>query len=143
MLISLSGVISSFTLTAANAEERDALWEMLCGIRGLVIGDKGYISDFLHNELLLYGIDLQTPFRSNMKDDRPPESVRIMTSVRREVETVIGQLCERFNIEKVRARDLWHLTSRTVRKILSHTVAVFINCLYGRKNLQFDGLVDT
>ncbi len=143
VMISLSGVISSFTLTAANAEERDALWEMLCGIRGLVIGDKGYISDFLHNELLLYGIDLQTPFRSNMKDDRPPESVRIMTSVRREVETVIGQLCERFNIEKVRARDLWYLTSRTVRKILSHTVAVFINCLYGRKNLQFDGLVDT
>jgi len=52
-------------------------------------------------------------------------------------------LCERFNIEKVRARDLWPLTSRTVRKMLFHTVAVFINCLYGREKLQFDGLVDT
>ncbi len=78
-----------------------------------------------------------------MKDDRPPESVQSMTSARRKVETVIGQLCERFNIEKVRARDLWHLTSRTARKMLSHTVAVFINCLHGREHLQFDGLVDT
>jgi hypothetical protein len=42
--------------------------------------------------------------------------------VRRLVETVIGQLSEQFHIEKVRARDLWHLTSRSARKILSHTV---------------------
>lgn len=142
VLISISGVISTFSLTAANVDERDALWEMLGGIRGLVIGDKGYISSSLHEELFIYDIDLQTPFRSNMKDDRSQESVRRMTSARRKVETVIGQLCERFNIEKVRARDLWHLTSRMVRKILSHTVAVFINCLYGRETLQLDGLID-
>ncbi|MCK4983476.1 MAG: hypothetical protein KAS17_11165 [Victivallaceae bacterium] len=37
------------------------------------------------------------------------------------METVIGQLNERFNIEKVRARDMWHLTVRIGRKLLAHT----------------------
>lgn len=31
-------------------------------------------------------------------------------------------LVERFHIEKIRARDMWHLTSRLNRKILAHTI---------------------
>jgi len=81
-------------------------------------------------------------FRSNMKDERDPDFVNGLKSARRLVETVIGQLSERFNIEKVRARDLWHLTSRMARKILSHTVAEFLNRLLGSNSLQFDGLVN-
>jgi hypothetical protein len=57
------------------------------------------------------------------------------------VETVIGQLSEQFNIEKVRDRDLCHLTSRMARKLLAHTVGVLINHILGRNLLQFDGLV--
>jgi hypothetical protein len=58
------------------------------------------------------------------------------------VETVIGQLTDRFNIEKVRARDRWHLTNRFVRKLLAHTVAVFLNYCLPREPLQFEGLVE-
>jgi IS5 family transposase len=141
LLISFDGVITSFTVTAANVDERDALWELLPGIEGLVIGDKGYLKEELREQLLQLGIDLQTPFRSNMKDSRDPVSVKKFTKRRRLIETVIGQLCERFNIEKVRARDIWHLTVRITRKCLSHTVASFINRLYGRDPLNFDGLV--
>lgn len=141
VLISFSGVITGFTVTAANADEREAIWEILPGVYGLVIGDKGYICTSLHNDLLVHGIDLQTAFRSNMKDERDPEFVNRLKSARRLIETVIGQLSERFNIEKVRARDIWHMTSRMARKILSHTVAVFLNQLLGRNPLQFDGLV--
>jgi hypothetical protein len=42
--------------------------------------------------------------------------------VRRKIETVIGQLNQRFQIEKIWARDMWHLANRFVRKLLSHTV---------------------
>ena len=56
---------------------------------------------------------------------RPTSFVQQLLSARRLVETVIGQLGERFNIEKVRARDLWHLANRFVRKLLAHTMAVF------------------
>jgi hypothetical protein len=54
---------------------------------------------------------------------------------------VIGQLCDRFNIEKVWARDMWHLTSRLNRKVLAHTVCVWLNRLFGLEPLQFDSLV--
>ena len=61
------------------------------------------------------GVSLHTPLRDNMKDDRPKEVVKTLNNTRRIVETVIGQLSERFKIEKVRARDLWHLTVRAGR----------------------------
>lgn len=141
LLISMRGVISAFTLTAANGSEREALFEMLPGIRGLLIGDKGYLSAALQEELRGQGIDLQTASRENMKDVRSKESVKVMKRLRRLIETVIGPLSEHFHIEKVRARDMWHQTSRVARKLLSHTVGVFLNVLHGREPLQFDGLV--
>lgn len=139
--INFSGVISGFTLTPANVGEREALWDLVPEISGLLLADKGYIGKNLKVDLASVGVDLQTPFRANMKDKRDPDVVKMFTTVRRRVETVIGQLCDRFNIEKVRAKDTWHLISRTTRKLLSHTVAAFINVIHGREPLQFDGLV--
>lgn len=98
------------------------MWDILQGIHGLLIGDKGYISAFQQQELQRYGINLQTALRSNMRDTRSRSSVRIIQKLRRLIETVIGQLSERFNLEQVRARDMWHLTSRLNRKLLAHTV---------------------
>ncbi|WP_394699484.1 hypothetical protein [uncultured Desulfobacter sp.] len=62
-------------------------------------------------------------------------------STRRLVETVIGQLKEQFQIEKIRARNLWHLTNRLTRKILSHTLGDFFNQLLNREPLQLADLV--
>lgn len=43
LLISATGVITSFSLTPANGSEREALWDMVHRVQGLVIGDKGYL----------------------------------------------------------------------------------------------------
>ena len=76
-----------------------------------------------------------------MKETRSEKFVHWLKSTRRLVETVIGQLTERFNIEKVRARKLWYLTNRVSRKILSHTISMFINKQLGNPPLQFDLLL--
>jgi len=142
LIISASGVITGKTATAAPLDEREALFDVLPGIQGLLIGDKGYISKPLHKELLVYHhVDLETPLRRNMLDTRPPDFVTSLVKIRRLVETVIGQLTEQFHIAKVRARDLWHLTSRINRKILAHTMGISLNNLFGREPLQFDGLI--
>ncbi|MGA8163715.1 MAG: IS982 family transposase, partial [Waddliaceae bacterium] len=60
---------------------------------------------------------------------------------RRLIETVIGQLSERFHIEKVRARNLWHQASRFWRKLLAHTVCIKQNMELGNEPLQFEGLI--
>lgn len=56
--ISFEGVINAATLTPANVDEREALWEVTCGIKGLLIGDKGFICSLLKQELATIGIDL-------------------------------------------------------------------------------------
>jgi len=51
LLVSSSGVVTGFTLTPANGDEREALWDVLVGICSLLIRDKGYIGAFLGQEL--------------------------------------------------------------------------------------------
>lgn len=140
LIISGQGIITGLTLTPANGDEREALWDLVKGIKGLLIGDKGYISEQLGEELIRNGIELETALRNNMKDTRPKSWVKMLMKVRRLIETVIGQLVERFNLEKIWARDMWHLTSRINRKLLAHTVCCWLN----RENeniLQFETLV--
>ncbi len=144
VIINWSGTITGLIFTAANGDERVALFDMLDGIEGLLIGDKGYISQEVKEHLQAsMGINLQTPLRANMHDDRDPAFVKQLMRVRRLIETVIGQLTDQFHIEKVRARDVWHLTSRVARKVLAHTVGVFLNRRLGRAPLQFEGLITT
>ena len=142
MVIDYSGIITGFTVTPANIDERVSMFDIINQIRGLLIGDKGFIDLELQQELKAEReIDLQTAMRINMQDKRDPNFVKMLVSLRRLVETVGGQLIERFHIGKIWARDLWHLTSRVARKILSHTMAVFINRKIGPAPLQFDGLI--
>jgi hypothetical protein len=140
LLITATGVISGFTLTPANGSEREALWEIVETIHGLLIGDKGYLCAALQQQLRQVGIHLETALRSNMQDSRNPAWVALLKRMRRLIETVIGQLVERFSIEKVWARDQWHLTSRLNRKLLAHTVCRWLN-RYSPDPLQFELLV--
>lgn len=142
VLISAEGVICGYTFAAANRDERDMVLEITQGLAGLLIGDKGYIRPSLKEELAKQALDLQTPLRRNMQDPRPKAAVSQLMKARRLVETVIGQLTERFHIEKVRARDTWHLTNRFIRKLLAHTVGVFLNRRLGNQPLQFEALVE-
>lgn len=141
LLITLNGVITACTVTSATGDEREALWELTEDFQGMVIGDKGYLSSGLQAELATLGIQLQTPLRVNMPDSRPAWAVRQLTRTRRRVETVIGQLTGQFHFEKIWARDAWHLTHRITRKILAHTLGLFINLQIGRSNLQLASLI--
>lgn len=50
-------------------------------------------------------------------------------------------LTERFAVDAIRVHDLWHFQHRLIRKILSHTVMVFLNLQLKRDPLDLDGLV--
>jgi len=141
LVINSLGIITAATFTAANIDERDVCPELVEKARGLLLGDKGFIRPSLHEGLAKQGLNLQTPLRENMEEKRPCTFLKWMKGKRRLVETVIGQLAERFHLEKVRARDLWHQTSRFWRKILAHTICAKISMLLGGQPLQFEALV--
>jgi hypothetical protein len=50
----------------------------------------------------------------------------------------LKKLAHGVNIEKVRARDMWHLTVRIGRKLLAHTVNCFIDHTLGNSILQLE-----
>lgn len=141
-MINSEGIITAITVTQANIDERESLWDLVDGIHGTIIADKGLIGVDYKNELYQFtGINLQTAVRSNMEEKRSKNFLKWLVSKRRLVETVIGQLTDRFQIEKIRARKLWYLTNRITRKILAHTVCACINKKIGNPPLQFELLV--
>ena len=78
------------------------MFSLTRSISGLLIGDKGYLCSSLQKDLALYGLDLQTPKRSNMIDSRDRNLIKLLIKTRRLIETVTGQLTERFHFETVR-----------------------------------------
>lgn len=124
-VVNPQGLILNFTFAPANIDERDVLPELVTKYKGMLIADKGLIRPELTDLLASQDLNLQTPLRKNMKDPRPKSVVYQMMNVRRLIETVFGQLTDRFNIQSIRAKDLWHLTAKIGRKLLAHTVAFF------------------
>jgi hypothetical protein len=85
-------------------------------------------------------LDLLAPYRSAKRDPHP--LCRAMRSrVRHRIDTVFGQLVERYAVKRDWARDLWHLCSRLLRKVLMHTPAVHFNVVRGTPPLQLARLV--
>ena len=141
IVISSIGVITAATFTAATIDERDVCPELVEKIKGILLGDKGFIRPLLSQTLASQELYLQTPLRENMKESLLLSFLKGMLGARRLVETVMGQLTEKFHIEKVRARDLWHQAARFWRKILAHTLCVKLNLMLGNEPLEFEKLL--
>ncbi|MCA1624129.1 MAG: IS982 family transposase, partial [Acidobacteria bacterium] len=140
------GMITFAWLLPARPHDVNFTEELVNGSSQTILGDKGFLDPF--RQTLLedrYGTKLIVPKRKNMKklNQEPIDKMtaKMFRKVRKVIETVGSHLTERFNLNKIRVRDLWHFQSRLIRKILAHTVTVFLNLQLGRKPLDLDGLV--
>ena len=129
LFITQHGSVIGYEIAAANIDERDILPEIVGSRSGMLLGDKGLIRPSLEEKLALQNLNLQTPLRKNMNDTRPKKLVSIMMNMRRIVETMIGQLVDRFHIQSIKAKDLWHLSAKVGRKILAHTICFMFNAI--------------
>jgi hypothetical protein len=136
------GMITQFPLLAARPHDikhLDALLEDFCG---LVPADKGFIDSWKH-ELLAerHAIFVVTPPRARMQSAYPWIVLKMCGRWRKRIETVGSHLTEHFAVARIRAHDLWHYQHRLIRKVLAHTIVVFLNLQMGRQPLDLDGLV--
>jgi hypothetical protein len=72
------------------------------------------------------GVELLAPYsskktRPRSQKERPPQRLR------HRIDTVFSQLTERYCVKRVWTPDMWHLVTRLLRKVLSHTVAFLLN----------------
>ncbi len=142
--VARSGMIMHYPLLPARPHDVQLTEELVADFAGIAPADKGFI-DAVRQALLAerHGVTLVTPPRQRMQAAFAPTMLKTCMRWRKRVETVGSQLTDRFALARIRVRDLWHLQHRVIRKILAHTVGVFLNLQLGRKPLDLDGLVTT
>lgn len=134
------GVVTRPSLAPAGVADAALLEELTEQTRGCCLGDRAYWQPESHRQLRERGVGMLVPFRKASRDPTPERS-RVITSIRYRIETVFGQLCERLSIKRVWARDLWHLSSRLLRKVLAHTLMVALNREQGNEPLRLAELL--
>ena len=140
--ISRCGMIVHYPLLPARPHDVNHTGSLIEGHHGCVPADKAFWDPWRQQ---LYAarqsVTLLVPARANMTETLAPAVRRWAAYWRKRVETVGAQLTERFGLSRIRVRDLWHLQHRVIRKVLAHTVLVFLNLHLHRDPLDFDGLV--
>jgi hypothetical protein len=134
------GVITRFSVAPANAHELSVLPEIAQFTSGLLLGVRNYHSPKTKEELSRMGVELLAPYSSKKRDAAPRKSA-FLSRLRYRIDTVFSQLTGRYSVKRVWARDLWHLTGRLVRKVLSHTIAFLLNHRMGNQPLQLAKLL--
>ena len=96
---SRDGVIVAYQLASARVSEKAALLELdlLGGTLG--IGDRNYWSPETRTRLAADAVTLLAPYHHKSSDPDPEYSSRL-SSIRYRIETVNGQLAERFGIKR-------------------------------------------
>lgn len=136
------GPCAQIAVAPANVSDLPMASELIPSEGGEALGDRNYWSPVGQQWLAREGLVLTAPFKKESCDPTPGRSA-ILSKLRQYIEPLIGQLAGRFHIQTTWARDLWHLTERLARKILSHTVAVFLNIRHNHPPLQLELLLDS
>lgn len=99
------GVAVAYTITAASKHDIKMVPTLVdqypCQH---ILGDVGYLSQKLHQQLAKIGVDFWTPKRRNMK--QPKADQRLLKRQRRHIETVFSKWISCFDLEHNRARSL-------------------------------------
>ncbi len=139
--ISLPGVITDFRLAPANVHDLEVADDLFEGVQGWALGDRNYWSPELKEKGVAQALYWLTPYKSAKRE--PQAWPRWLSRKRYLIDTVFSQLTERFHAKRVWARDAWHFFSRWLRKVLSHTIAIFFCQQLGLPALHFaDLLID-
>lgn len=119
VIIDHQGLIKSVTLTPANQDEREVLVN-LCGVlKGVLLGDKGYISHDKQQILVQNSIELHSLKRKNQTDNRSEKTLHFIAKKRRYIETVFSVLTDTFQIAQTKAQSLQSYISKITSKILA------------------------
>ncbi len=102
LVIDIYGNIVDFCLTKGNKHDTYGLDKLNKNIKGLLFGDKGYISQKKAARLETLGIKLITKTRRNMKPKRLSKKEKALLRCRGVIETVIGVM---HHIENTRLRS--------------------------------------
>jgi hypothetical protein len=136
---SREGVIEAFVVTTARDADATVTPALEPPPGSVGLGDRGYYNPAMRRLLAAGDVTLHAPYYQRSRDPNPRWSSRL-ASLRYRIETVGSQLAVRYHMKPTRARDVWHLIHRIIRKILSHTVMICLDVQGTNAPLSFDRL---
>ena len=132
-ILNTFGEIVSMTITGGNVNDRSPVMDMVKGITGKLIGDKGYISKKLSAELFEQKVTLITKIKKNMKNILMDTTDKMMLMRRSFIETIFSSMKS--------LNTLIHSRHRSPINAFSHLFAGLINYQIRTDKPSLDQLV--
>jgi hypothetical protein len=143
-VVSLTGVIMGFVVTAANSYDNQPVVQLLDSVAHhlkRLLGDGAYNDAALQAFLEQYRcVQLLAPTKVNQPAVRSKQAQQQLNRLRLICETVNAQLQEQLHLSKHYAKSTWGLMSRMAAKVTAHRVGMMVNLALGRPPLHLASL---
>lgn len=123
LIINDKGEVLDFMLTQGNVDDREPLKNKSFHkkVFGKLVGDKGYISQNLFEQLFIDGIHLITKIRKNMKNSLMLIKDKIILRKRALIETVNDELKNMCQIEHTRHRSFNNFITNLLSGLIAYS----------------------
>jgi len=121
VIVNDEGELLAFRLTAGNVDDRQPVVRLAAGLGGQLFGDRGYISQTLHDMLLGQGLELLTKIRRNMKNRVMRLWDKLLLRKRSLIETINDQLKNISQIEHTRHRSVTGFMVNVVAGLVAYS----------------------
>lgn len=92
MIFNVKGELVRLVITPSNVNDRTPVRNMVKGLVAKLIGDKGYLSQKLFEDLFQNGVKLITKIKKNMKNCLMDTTEKLMLMRRSFIETIFSSL---------------------------------------------------
>jgi Transposase DDE domain len=106
LIVNDEGELLAFCLTPGHIDDRHPVPKLVTGLFGQLFGDRGYLSQALHDALFAQGLELLTKIRKNMKNRLMRLWDKLLLRKRALIETINDQLKNISQIEHTRHRSV-------------------------------------
>lgn len=121
LVVNDAGELLACCLTPGNVDDRKPVPHLVKELFGKLFGDKGYLSQPLHDQLLAQDLQLITKLRRKMQNKLLPLLDKILLRKRSIIETIVDQLKNISQIEHTRHRSFFNMLGNLIAGLIAYS----------------------
>ncbi len=121
LIVNDQGELLAVQLTPGNSDDRKPVPQMTKKLWGKLVGDRGYLSQALFEQLFAWGLQLVTPTRKNMQNRLVVLEDKLLARKRFVIETIVDQLKNISQIEHTRRGSTTNFIVNLITGLIAYT----------------------